>query len=282
MDLSIIIVSWKVKDKLKNNLRSIFASKGNFSFEVFVVDNNSQDGSKEMVKKDFPQVKLIANKENLGFAKANNQALKKAQGDYILLLNPDMLVNYDTLIYSLTWAKNNQQAVVSSCKLVTMPGEIIRHVRRFPSLFDQLMVVLKVPHLLPSVLNKYLCHDFDYEQAAKVDSVRGAFFLINRSVWQELSANKFPSLDERYFIWFEEVDFCRQVYVLGGEVWYFPEATCVDYVGASFKQLKVGVKQSYFEESMLKYFRKWQPLWQYYVLKAVWPLGRFLAAKFSK
>lgn len=282
MDLSIIIVSWKVKDKLKANLQALYASKGNFSFEVFVVDNNSGDGTAEMVKNDFPQVNLITNTENLGFAKANNQALREAKGDYLLLLNPDMLVNSDTLINSLTWARHNQQAVVSSCQLVTLQGEIIKHVRKFPTLFDQLMVILKVPHLFPGVLNNYLQSKFDYSKEAKVDSVRGAFFLINRHVWQELSTKNYPSLDEQYFIWFEEVDFCRQVYALGGEVWYFPNATCVDYVGASFGQVNINVKQGYFEDSMLKYFKKWHAAWQYYILKAAWPLGRFLAEKFSK
>ncbi|MFZ2310217.1 MAG: glycosyltransferase family 2 protein [Patescibacteria group bacterium] len=282
MDLSIIIVSWKVKDKLKANLQALYASKGNFSFEVFVVDNNSGDGTVEMVKNDFPQVKLIANTDNLGFAKANNQALSEAKGDYLLLLNPDMLVNSDTLINSLTWARRNQQAVVSSCQLVTLQGEIIKHVRNFPTLFDQLMIILKVPHLIPAVLNNYLQPKFNYNQEAKVDSVRGAFFLINRHVWQELSTKDHPVLDEQYFIWFEEVDFCRQVYALGGEVWYFPDATCVDYVGASFGQVNINVKQGYFEDSMLKYFKKWHAAWQYYLLKITWPVGRFLAEKFSK
>lgn len=282
MDLSIIIVSWKVKDKLKANLQALYASKGDFSFEVFVVDNNSGDGTKEMIQNDFPQVKLIANTENLGFAKANNQALREAKGDYLLLLNPDMLVNSDTLINSLTWARHNQQAVVSSCQLVTLQGEIIKHVRKFPTLFDQLMVVLKVPHIFPGVLNNYLQTKFDYSKETKVNSVRGAFFLINRHVWQELSTKDYPVLDEQYFIWFEEVDFCRQVYALGGEVWYFPNATCVDYVGASFGQVNINVKQGYFEDSMLKYFKKWHAAWQYYILKATWPLGRFLAEKFSK
>lgn len=282
MDLSIIIVSWKVKDKLKANLKALYASKGVFSCEIFVVDNNSQDGTIEMVKKDFPQVKLIANKENVGFAKANNQALKEAKGNYLLLLNPDMLVNSDTLINSLTWARNNQQSVVASCELVTLQGKIIKHVRHFPTLFDQLMIILKIPHIFPGVLNNYLQAKFNYNHEAKVDSVRGAFFMINRHVWRELSTKDHPSLDEQYFIWFEEVDFCRQVYALGGEVWYFPEATCVDYVGASFNQIKVNIKQRYFEESMLKYFKKWQSPWQYYILKAAWPLGRFLANIFSK
>lgn len=79
-----------------------------------------------------------------------------------------------------------------------------------------------------------------------------------------------PLLDERYFIWFEEVDFCREVYRLGGEVWYTPVAQCLDYVGASFKQIKRGQGQKYFSESMLKYFQKWGKKWEYDVLKIAW------------
>ncbi len=270
MDLSIIIVSWQVKEKLKDNLKAIFSSKTNFSFEVFVVDNNSNDGSAEMLEKEFPQVQLIKNEDNLGFARANNQAIKKASGDFILLLNPDMKLNEDSLDKSLKWAKDNPQATVSGFKLLNQKGEIIKQVRKFPRLFDQLMIVLKVPHVYPAVLDSYLMTDFDYEQEAKVDSIRGAFFLINRGGYRKISKGKEPLLDERYFLWFEEVDFCREIYRLGGEVWYSPVATCLDYVGSSFSQLKRGKTQQYFCDSMLKYFAKWESKVDYYILKLAW------------
>lgn len=272
MDLSIIIVSWNVKEKLRANLQALLASKINFSFEVFVVDNNSQDLSAEMVKTEFPEVKLIANTENLGFAKANNQAMKEASGDFILLLNPDMRVFPDTLENALSWAKQNPQAVVSGFKLVNEKDEVIKQVRSFPKLFDQLMIVLKVPHVAPSVLNSYLLPDFDYEKEAKVDSIRGAFFLINKKAYKKISGLDKPLLDERYFIWFEEVDFCREVYRLGGEVYYSPVAKCLDYVGASFSQLKRGQTQRYFCDSMLRYFKKWEPKADYFILKMAWRL----------
>lgn len=272
MELSIIIVSWNVKDKLKSNLQALYSSKLDFNFEVFVVDNNSTDGSAEMIKNEFPEVKLIANSENLGFARANNQAIKLAQGNFILLLNPDMKVGPDTLNKMIAFAKNNPQAAVSGCKLVDERGKIIKQVRRFPKLFDELMIVLKIPHLFPAVLNKYLQIDFDYEKSARVDSLRGAFFLINKETYRRINKNPdiLPLLDERYFIWFEEVDFCRQVYKLGGEVWYTPEAVCLDYVGASFSQVKRGAAQKYFQDSMLKYFLKWEKKWKYNILKAAW------------
>jgi len=282
MDLSIIIVSYNVKEKLNNNLQALFKSRGNFSFEVFVVDNNSQDGSAEMVEKNFPQVKLIKNEDNLGFSRANNIAIKQSRGDFILLLNPDMQVFAETLEKSLNFAKNNSQAIVSSCKLVDEKNNIIRHVRRFPKFFDQLMIILKIPHVFPKILNKYLIFDFDYSQNQKVDSVRGSFFMINKNKFKELSGQNFPLLDERYFVWFEEVDFCKQIYQLGGEVWYSCQTECLDYIGQSFSLLKRKKAQKLFRDSMLKYFKKWQPRWQYFLLKIFWLIGVFFTLLFSK
>jgi len=272
MDLSVVIVSWKVKNKLKENLNALFNSQGDFKFEVFVVDNNSDDGSVEMIKNEFPSVMLIANSDNRGFAAANNQALELASGDYILLLNPDMQVNTDTLAKVLFWVKKNPQATVTGCKLVNSQGEIVKQVRRFPKLADQLAVTLKLPHLFPGIINKYLCSDFNYDEPAKVDSIRGAFFLINRENYKKISGQEIPLLDERYFIWFEEVDFCREVYKLGGEVWYTPVASCLDYVGQSFKQVNRGKTQGYFSDSMLKYFQKWEAEQKFKILKFVWKI----------
>ena len=282
MDLSVVIVSYNVKEKLNNNLQALFKSQGDFSFEVFVVDNNSQDGSAEMVEKKFPQVKLIKNEDNLGFSKANNIAIKQSKGNFILLLNPDMQVFEDTLKKSLNFAKSNPKAIVSSCKLVDEKNNIIRHIRRFPKFFDQLMIILKVPHVFPKVLNKYLISNFDYNRSQKVDSVRGSFFMINKNEFKRLSGQDLPLLDERYFVWFEEVDFCKQIYQLRGEVWYNAQAECLDYVGQSFSLLKRIKAQKLFRDSMLKYFEKWQARWQYFLLKFFWLIGMFFTFLFYK
>ncbi len=272
MDLSIIIVSWQVKDLLRKNLKSIFNSQTKYSFEVIVVDNNSRDGSLEMLKKEFPQVKIIANLENLGFAKASNLGMKKSQGDYILLLNPDMELLVDTLENSLKEAKENQSVTVMGIRLIDREGRDIRQVRRFPQLFDQLMIVLKIPHLFLCVLNNYLRKKFNYGKSQTVDSIRGSYFLINKKNWQTISQEKLPLLDESYFIWFEEVDFCRQVYKNKGRVFYSSQAKAIDLVGSSFKQVNWSLKQNYFKDSMLNYFKKWQPRYQYYLLKSAWSL----------
>lgn len=279
MDLSIIIVSWNVKEKLRENLGALFKSVGDFAFEVFVVDNNSADGTAVMVKNEFPQVKLIANAENLGFAKANNQALRlcSEQARCVLLLNPDMKVFPDTLDSMISWMENHKQASVAGCRLINEKGETIRHARRFPGFFDQLAIVLKIPHLFPSVLNRYLRADFDYDQSAKADSVRGGFFMIRSEVIKKIGL-----LDERFFVWFEEVDYCKRVALAGGEVWYTNAAECVDYIGQSFKQIKRGVAQKYFRDSMLEYFKKWHPVWQSWLLRLAWPMGSLIAVIFER
>lgn len=277
MDLSVIIVSWKVKDKLRENLAALFDSSRAVSFGVFVVDNNSGDGTVEMVRNEFPEVHLIANQENLGFAKANNQAIKEAEGDFILLLNPDTKIYADTLIKLTDWMKQNPQASVAGCHLINEKGGTIKHVRRFPTVWDQLAIILKLPHLFPGILDKYIIADFDYNKPAKVDSIRGGFFLMRKE-----TIRKVGLLDEQFFVWFEEVDYCRRVCEASGEVWYTPAAECVDYIGQSFKQIKRGLAQKYFRDSMLKYFKKWQPAWQYWLLQLAWPMGLLISVILEK
>jgi len=272
LDLAIVTVPFKVKEKLRANLRQLLASQVDFNFAVWAVDNNSGDGTVEMLHTEFPQVHVIANSDNRGFAQANNQALREIRARYVLLLNPDMLVEPDTLAKMMVWAEANTQATVIGCHLVTETGETLLHVRRFPTLIDQLAIVLKLPHFFPHILDRYLRADFDYSQASPVDSVRGGFFWIRAD-----EQGQVPLFDERYFIWFEEVDYCRQTKLSGGQVWYTPVANCLDYVGQSFKQVKRGRTQTYFRQSMIKYFAKWEPYWQSWLLRLAWPIGASLA-----
>ncbi len=282
MDLSIIIVSWQVKDLLKKNLNSIFNSQTKYSFEVIVVDNNSNDGSVKMIKEEFSKVKVIENKENLGFAKACNQGTKESQGNYILLLNPDMELLPDTLENSLNYINTNRDICVLGIRLIDRQGKDILQVRRFPQLFDQLMIILKIAHIFPFVLNRYLMKKFDYSQSQQVDSIRGSYFLINKKNWQTISQQELPLLDEAYFIWFEEVDFCRQVYKNKGKVVYTSSAQAIDLVGSSFNQVNWTLKQYYFKDSMLNYFKKWQPKYQHHILKAAWAFMLNIVKIFKK
>lgn len=253
IEVSVITVSWNTREHLKESLETLFKSEG-VSFEVCVVDNHSADGTVEMLRElqdTHEELVVIANGDNRGFAAANNQGMALARGRYILLLNPDMVVGSTTLQKMVAWMEENPRAGVAGCRLESPRGALVPHVRRFPTWFDQLMIVLKVPHLFPGVLNQYLLPDFDYDEAQAVDSVRGSFFMIRAQ------ALKTSQLDERYFIWFEEVDFCKQVISKGWQVWYTPVVTVVDKVGQSFKQIARLRAQKWFLQSMIRYFRKW-------------------------
>jgi len=272
MDFSVVIVSWNVKEKLKENLQSLLATT-KASFEVIIVDNASSDGTVEMLRNDFPQFKTISNNTNNGFAKACNQGIAEAQGNNIILLNPDMRVMPDTLELSLDWLEQNPQAAIAGIKLIDQGGNIIPQVRHFPTLFDQFIITLKLVHLLPSLLDAYLCKNFDYSKASRVDSIRGAFFIIRRSTLEQLGA-----LDERYFLWFEEVDYCRRAKAAGLETWYTPLPQAVDYIGQSFNQVARATKQKYFKDSMIAYFKKWQPAWQAVILLLAWTFAGIITA----
>ncbi|MDO8505394.1 MAG: glycosyltransferase family 2 protein [bacterium] len=274
MDLSIVIVSWNVKEKLRECLRSVEeisessptlvgGVRGGGGVEVFVVDNASKDGSVEMVKQEFPWVYVIANDFNAGFAKANNQAIRLSQGRYVLLLNPDMRVFPGTLdgMVQFMDEPRNEKVGVAGCHLVSAASETVPHVRRFPAIKDQLAIMLKVPHLFPRVLDRYMMADFDYTKEARVDSIRGSFFMIRRKVLDTIGL-----LDEGFFIWFEEVDFCKRAVEASYEVAYTPVVKAVDYVGQSFKQVKFYPKQKMFTRSMVYYFKKHSPWWQYRLL----------------
>lgn len=265
MDFSIIIVSWNVKEALRINLQSILQSNQQATVEIIVIDNASKDGTVEMIQSEFPSVQIIANQTNVGFAKASNQGLKKAVGDYLILLNPDMKIFPETLGNIKQWLDKNPEADVTGIQLVDEQEKIVQHVRHFPTFFDQAVIILKLPHLFPRLLDSYLLRDFNYSGASQVDSIRGAFFVIRKS-----SLEKYGLLDERYFLWFEEVDYCRAVKQHGGQVWYTPEAVAIDYVGQSFSQLPRSTKQSYFRNSMLAYFKKWESPWQAQLLSIAW------------
>ncbi|HTW96764.1 MAG TPA: glycosyltransferase family 2 protein [Candidatus Methylomirabilis sp.] len=286
MDLSIIIVSWNVREQLKNCLTRLGLSQTNFTYEVFVVDNGSHDGSAEMVAKDFPAVKLIANNGNVGFARANNQAFRESSGDYIFLLNPDTFVFESTIDNLLHWLNLNRRVGIGGCRLLDKLGaDLPGQVRRYPGLFNQLAIILKLPYLFPRILRRYLCWNFDYYQPQAVETVRGSAMILRRSALAEVIPydrwQRGELLDERFFVWFEDVDLCRTFKAADEEVWYTPAGRCFDLTGQSFAQLPRTQAQKYFRRSMLAYFKKWKPRWQFIILWLAWPVGIALTAVFT-
>jgi hypothetical protein len=253
IDLSIVIVSWNVRDLLHQSLRSIYRETKHSNIEVFVVDNNSHDGSVTMVRANFPGVYLIANPTNVGFAAANNQAIKHAHGRYVLLLNPDTLIIEDALDQSIIWMDNHTSVGIMGCRLLNPDRTPQPSVRRFPTISAMSLTLLKLHRLFPrtTTLGRYLMSDFDYTRTQSVDQVMGAYFLIRRA-----ALNQIGLLDEGYFIWFEEVDYCARAKKLGWPVIYFPGVSIVHYFGQSFRQVLSWRKQIILNNSLFRYFTK--------------------------
>ncbi|OGH85027.1 MAG: hypothetical protein A2294_01890 [Candidatus Magasanikbacteria bacterium RIFOXYB2_FULL_38_10] len=267
MKISIITVPWNSKEKIGQQIESVRKAATGLEFEEIAIDNASSDGTADFIRQNFLQVKLVANDKNVGFAAANNQGLKIAQGEYILFLNPDMKCEENSLGKLIDYMEKNRETGIVSCKLDNERGEFNPNAgpRRFPTVLNQLAIILKLPHFFPSLLDNYLMKDFDPEKEQEVDSVRGSFMLIRRSVLQKLGW----AFDPRYFIWFEDVDLCHEVKKMGLKVMYVPFVSCVDYVGQSFKQRDSFWKQKNFTLSVLKYFQKWEPWYKWiWVYKA--------------
>lgn len=253
MKLSIIIVSWNVENLLRKCLKSIYNDPiGNLS-EVFVIDNISKDKTVEMVKREFPQVKLIANQENLGFAKANNQGIKLATGEYILFLNPDTELFPNTISKSIEFMSSHPDCGIMGPQMLYSDRSPQPSVRRFPTIWPILLMLIKAPKLIKNIksINRYLATDFDYFKTQEVDQVMGAYMMTRKELIDRIGI-----MDEKFFIWFEEVDFCLRARRAGYKIYYNPEVKIIHYGGKSFAQEKVITKQKIFFQSAFIYFRK--------------------------
>lgn len=273
VDVSIVIVSWNVRDLLRANLSRLFSIRTRRTFEVFVVDNASHDGTAAMVRAEFPQVRLVLNDWDAGFAGPNNQALRLAKGDVCILLNPDMLVDEGAIDATHERLMQDRSIGVMGIRLLGQDGRPVSNVRRYPDVWSQLCILLKLNHLFPSLIKRYMWSDFDYGTSREVDQVRGSFFAFRRELLETVGF-----LDEGYHIWFEEVDYCRRVRNAGLRIYYYADATAHDYVGKGVSQMKRVETQLIFTSSMLRYFRKWHPRWQAFLVALARPLG--LAAAF--
>lgn len=284
MDLSVITVTWNAAEKIKEQMQSVREGCEKNSWEQILVDNGSRDDTADVIlssataggaKNLSPDIKLIANAENTGFAAANNQGVKIAQGDFLLFLNPDMKVEKGGLDKLVEWLKKHPDAGLVSCKLTDAGGNFnpMANPRRWPTVWNQAALLLKLPHLFPSILNDYLMKDFELNKEQEVDSVRGSFMLVRREIVERLGW----AFDPRYFIWFEDVDLCREVKRLGYKVMYTPIVSCVDYVGQSFVKQDTLWKQKNFTKSMLTYFQKWEPRYKWILIWLLRPIGILLA-----
>lgn len=271
IDLSIIIVNWNTEKLIKDCLESIYKTTRNTSFEIFVVDNNSSDNSVKIIKENFPQVKLIANDRNNGFAKANNQAIKESSGRYILLLNPDTIVLDNAIERMVKYLDENPDVGIVGCRLLNPDGTLQESCRRFPNVKTYASILLKLHHIMPNlkIFKDYFMKDMDYDKENEVEQVMGAVLMYRRDV---LGTD--PSyLDEDYWIWFEEVDFCYKVHKKGYKIMYIPDVSIIHYKAQSFNQVLRAEQQRIFNKSMKTYFSKNGTKTDLFVLSLLFPIS---------
>jgi GT2 family glycosyltransferase len=230
MNLSVIIVAYRSTDKLRTTLLALFKSVTELQYEVIVVDNNSQDGTFEMVAKEFPQVKLIKNQNN-GFSKGNNVGLDQSSGEVILFLNPDTAVEPDVLEECYKKINSDKQIGFLSCRLIKEDGSLDISARRaFPNPVNSFYRFTNLDKVFPKYFGSYNLRSIPEDQEQEVDSVVGAFMMVRRDV-----IDKIGKWDEDFFMYGEDIEYCYRAKQAGYKNVYFPKVTTVHYRGQSSK-----------------------------------------------
>jgi GT2 family glycosyltransferase len=256
-DLSIIIVSWNTKKYLLDCTGLIFRKGTSDRWEVIIVDNGSQDGSGREVKKTFPDVHLIQNDRNLGFAKAVNQGLQKASGRYVLLLNPDTQVKNGSIERLVLFMEDRSDAGVTGAQLLNADGSKQNSIANFPSLATELLNKSLLRWLCPK---KFLGKERDYSEPVEVDSVIGACMMVRREAVDQIGL-----MDENYFLFLEETDWCYRMKRAGWKVFHVPQAEVYHFQGKSAEKEKERAKVEYFR-SRYYFFKKNRGPFQWFVL----------------
>lgn len=248
MDLSIVVVSWNTRDLLDNCLKSIYAYPFSGEFEVILVDNASGDGSAEMVKANYPQVKLLANSENTGFARANNQAIRLCSGRHILLLNPDTELKPHALDRLVAFMERTPQAGAAGSRLLNPDGSLQLSCHPELTLGHELWRLLHLDSIVPVAMYRQSQWELDRER--EVDVIQGASLILRRA-----ALDKVGWLDEEYFIYTEEVDLCHRLKKAGWKLYWVPQSEVVHYGGQSTRQVPREMFLRLYQSRVL-YFRK--------------------------
>ncbi len=233
-DIAVIVVNWNAREDLRHCLQSLYAVPPKVEFAVWVVDNASTDGSAQMVASEFPHAHLRVNTDNLGFSKANNQAIAEALAETgtrsVFLLNSDAAVHPGALDALVAWADANPNAGIVGPKVLNPDGTLQLSCRRFPSLGAGFFRNTYLGRLFPQnkYAKDYLMQDFDHAHTLPVDWVSGCAMLLRRDLIDSIGA-----LDERFYMYCEDVDICQRAWAAGREVVYFPDAVVTHTIGRS-------------------------------------------------
>ncbi|CAN5506173.1 glycosyltransferase [soil metagenome] len=243
--ISVVIVNYNVKDLLENCLNSIYKANDNkYDLEIYVVDNNSIDKSSEMVRKGFPAVHLIKNEKNVGFSKANNQALKLITGEFVLILNPDTVLSEKTFEKLIEFYTSHPDTGAISSKLILSSGKLDSACRRsFPTPSVAIPRMLGLSKLFPKskMFAKYNLSYADVDETLEVDAICGAFMFIPKPV-----LDKTGFFDEEYFMYGEDLDLCYRIKKNGYRIFYFPEVTTIHFKGESTKKTHLSYVNNFY------------------------------------
>ncbi len=259
MDLSIVIVSYKCKEKLRVTLDAVYASVTNASYEVILLDNDSGDGTAEMVSGEYLNKPDIAAKttfiqnSNEGFGKANNRGIAQASGEYVLLLNPDTKLSPETLQVMLDFMKSRPDVGISTCKLVKGNGELDWACRRsFPDPWVSFFRLSGLSKLFPNskTLAAYNLTYKSVDEETEVDSCVGAFMFISPACMKAIQG-----FDTDYYMYGEDLDMCFRAKQAGFKVWYYPKTTTIHYKGQSSRKAPKRALYA-FHDAMWIFYRK--------------------------
>lgn len=252
IDLSIIIVNWNTQDILKDCLDSVFEQTKAVSFEVIVVDNASSDDSVQMVKSEFPQVILIENAENCGFAAANNQGMQIAKGRYVLLLNSDTVVLDGAIQKTLAFADQHPEAAVVGCKVLNPDMTLQPTCFMYPSLLNLFLSSSYLYKLFPRsrLFGRERMTWWDRDDIREVEVVTGCFMLVRKKAIDQVG-----KMDESFFMYAEETDWCYRFKKGSWKLLFTPEAEIIHLGGQSSKMIKPEMTMQ-LRASLLLYFKK--------------------------
>jgi GT2 family glycosyltransferase len=257
IDLSIILVNWKVKEYLLECIQSIPQTEGPPSIEVIVVDNGSRDGCVDALRMDFPWCRLIENERNLGFAKAANQGIRESKGRYLLLLNPDTTVKGQALERLVAFMDLRPEAAVGGAQLLNPDGSRQNSIAPFPSLATELLNKSLLRWLFPG---RFPGKERTCPGPVEVDSVIGAAMIVRRE-----AVDRVGLLDEDYFLFFEETDWCYRMRDAGWKIYHLPQAEICHSQGRSARADKKRARVEYYRSRYL-FFKKNRGGFQWLVL----------------
>jgi len=268
MELSILIVNYNTRELLQNCINSIFENTEDITYEVIVVDNNSTDGSEKMVLNMFPQVQLLCNQENMGFARANNQAYRQSKGKYLLFMNSDTLALNSPFEKMIDYMKDHPEVGIVGPKILDNKDQPTRSYMR---LLDVKKLFFGSKHFKSFIdVEKHRIHFplYYYDMIQEVPWLSGACMMVRRKVFREAGL-----FDERYFLFLEDMDLCLQVAKLGYRIIYFPKAEIIHLFGGSSEVDSKKLSRIH-RDSMLLYFKKNFSRIHYWMAKAYLSLLR--------